>query len=123
MTNNKEEKLPLTEELDFHYLLQLMPVLHNVPEFSWLAELFVIIGHRNLIDLCKYCGGETIKLPTLEMLADDIEALQWFYDTNISRKKSESEVPKRLEEIFFKIKEEFRKSAKNSDELRHQENE
>ena len=42
-------KLPLTEEIDFHYLLGLMPPLHNVPEFAWLPELFSIIGHEKLV--------------------------------------------------------------------------
>ena len=44
MTN---KKLPITEELDFAYLLELMPPLHDIPEFSWLPELFAIIGQLN----------------------------------------------------------------------------
>ena len=60
--NNNE--LSIKDELDFQYLLQLLPPLENEPEFAWLPELFSIIGARNLITLSKYAGGETIKIPT-----------------------------------------------------------
>lgn len=84
MKNN----LPITEELDFHYLLSLLPPLQGEPEFAMLPELFSILssdkeGYEKLIDLCNFCGGETIKIPTIEELSDSIEALQYFYDTEI----------------------------------------
>ena len=47
----RKNKLPLTEELDFAYLLELMPPLHGQPEFSWLPELFSIVGHESLLKL------------------------------------------------------------------------
>jgi len=98
------KELSLTEELDFQYLLQLLPPLENEPEFSWLPELFSIIGAKNLIQLCKYAGGETIKIPTTEQLARDIEALQWYYDIYISHKKSAVEVPADLIMLVNKIR-------------------
>ena len=100
---NQKNKLPLTEELDFHYLLSLMPPLHNEPEFAWLPELFVLVGHKALIDLCKYAGGEIIKIPTLEQLSRSIEALQWYYDVNISKKKQSTDVPLEIQNLYFKI--------------------
>lgn len=100
MTNN----LSNTEELDFHYLLSLMPPLQGEPEFAWLPELFSIIGHESLITLCKYAGGETIKIPTLDQLSNSIEALQWFYDAEIAKRKAYSEVPPSLVSIVTKIR-------------------
>lgn len=97
-------ELPVGEELDFQYLLQLLPPLEGEPEFSWLPELFSIIGAKNLITLCKYAGGETIKIPTVEQLATDIEALQWYYDVYISHKKSVGEIPADLCALVAKIK-------------------
>ena len=76
-------ELNTTEELDFQYLLQLLPPLEDTPEFANLPELFSIIGAKSLIKLCKYAGGETIRIPTLSQLQRDIEALQWYYDTEI----------------------------------------
>lgn len=86
-------KLPITEELDFEYLLTLMPPLESEPEFSWLPELFSIVGHESLILLCKYCGGETIKIPTLDQLVDSIEYLQIFYDVYIKKSKAVDAIP------------------------------
>lgn len=98
-----KRKLPVTEELDFHYLLTLMPPLHSEPEFAWLPELFSIIGHERLIKLCKYAGGERIRIPTLEQLTDSIDALQLFYDIHIKKTKSIAEVPVNLQNLFKKI--------------------
>ena len=101
-------KLPITEELDFAYLLELMPPLHDVPEFSWLPELFSIIGHERLILLCKYAGGETIRIPKLDELVDSIDTLQWFYDVEIRKIKSISEVPVNIHKLYSKILEVYR---------------
>lgn len=96
-------KLPLTEELDFHYLLALMTPLQGVPEFSWLPELFSIVGYERLITLCKYAGGESIKIPTLAQLVSCLEALQWFYDVQIACRCKKSEVPKEYIGLYDKI--------------------
>lgn len=99
-----DNELSITEELDFQYLLQLLPPLEGTPEFSCLPELFSIIGAKNLITLCKYAGGETIKIPTIEQLSTDIDALQWYYDVYISKKKSSTDIPMELKELVAKIK-------------------
>lgn len=110
----KKSDLPLTEEIDFHYLLSLLPPLYNVPEFAWLPELFSIIDYDSLINLCKYAGGETIRIPTIDQLADSIESLQWFYDVCIKKSKLEHGVPYRLLGLYNKIKEIY--YARNSAE-------
>jgi hypothetical protein len=99
---NKE--LSITEELDFQYLLELLPPLEDTPEFANLPELFSIIGVKSLIKLCKYAGGETITIPTLEQLYTDIQALQYFYDVYIKSSKSPVEIPPNLIELVNKIK-------------------
>ena len=98
-----KSKLPITEDLDFAYLLELLPPLYNVPEYEWLPELFSIIGHERLLLLCKYAGGERIRIPTLEELSDSIDALQWFYDVHIKKCKDVTEVPVNLHDMFRKI--------------------
>lgn len=98
-------KLPITEELDFAYLLELMPPLHGVPEFAWLPELFSIIGHEKLIRLCKYAGGETITIPTIDQLVTSIEVLQWFYDIEIKKSKQHTELPVEYTQLYNKMQE------------------
>lgn len=93
MTSNK---LSIPEELDFQYLLQLLPPLEDEEAFAWLPELFSIIGTEKLITLCKYAGGETIKIPTLNQLTEAIEALQCYYDVYIKKSKSSFDIPDEL---------------------------
>lgn len=97
-------KLPITEELDFACLLELMRPLHDIDGFAWLPELFSILGHEKLIDLCKYAGGETITIPTLEQLSDSIEYLQSFYDVYIGKKYTYKEIPVFQREYVDKIR-------------------
>lgn len=91
-----KSELPIPEELDFQYLLQLLPPLEDEEAFAWLPELFSIIGIESLITLCKYAGGETITIPTLNQLTEAIESLQWYYDVYIKKSKSTFDVPDNL---------------------------
>lgn len=100
-------KLNRTEELDFHYLLSLMQPLHDVKDFCWLPELFSIIGHETLIKLCKYAGGETIRIPTLYQLSDSIDSLQIYYDIYIKGIRAPEDIPDNLKGLVSKIKEVF----------------
>ena len=98
----RRKQLPVTEELDFHYLLSLMPPLHDIDEFSWLPELFSIIGHEKLILLCKYAGGEVIRIPTIDQLNQSLISLQWFYDVYIASRKEANESPLEYVELVSK---------------------
>lgn len=97
--------LPITEELDFSYLLGLMRPLHNVDEYAWIPELFTLIGHENLMKLCKYAGGELIRIPTLDELFDSIECMQYFYNVYIKHSLDEDDIPVSIEDKVSKIKE------------------
>ena len=98
------DNLPITEEIDFHYLLTILPPLHDVPEFAWLPELFSVIGYERLVKLCGYAGGEQIKLPTVKTLSNSIDALQCFYDVYLIKKKSVSDIPNDLMNLVQKIR-------------------
>lgn len=112
MGRRKKNNLPITEDLDFHYLLTLMPALSNKKEFAWLPELFSIIGYESLINLCKYAGGETITIPTLDELSDSLCALQYFYEINIKKNNIEYYLPEYIKPLYNKIKDEY--NAQNS---------
>ena len=100
----KKSSLPITEELDFAYLLELMMPLHEVDEYSWLPELFSIVGHEKLILLSKYAGGEIIKILTISELTDSIDALQYFYNIYIKKDSTLNSVPVKLIPLVNKIK-------------------
>ena len=102
---NEEKILSITESSDFQYLLELMLPLYDEEQYSWLPELFSIIGHERLLLLCKYAGGEQIKVPTLEELTSAIESLKWYYLVYIARKKRKKSVPSEYLDSVEKIKE------------------
>lgn len=101
----REKKLNTREDLDFAYLLELMRPLSHVSEYSLLPELFSIIGHENLLKLCKCAGGQTITIPTLSELKDAMYALQWFYDVDIKHSKQSNDIPLHLKDLIQKIRE------------------
>ena len=101
----------LSENIDFCYLLELMPPLHHEPEYAWLPELFSIIGTEKLITLCKYAGGETIKIPTIDELYRSIKALQWFYSVRITKKSKVSEIPPELKSLYEVIDNRYSKQC------------
>lgn len=97
------KQLPESENLDFHYLLTLMPPLHDVSEFAWLPELFSLIDIDSFLNLCKYCGGETITIPTLEQVSQSVDAMQWFYNINIAKRNTSDEVPDDVKDLVERI--------------------
>ena len=103
----KSPKLDITESSDFQYLLELMMPLYREPQYTWLPELFSIIGYEKLILLCKFCGGESIRIPTLQELSDAVEALQQYYDVFISHSKGPEQIPVKYRKLVNKIKETF----------------
>ena len=111
----KNKGLPITEDLDFSYLLGLMRPLYDVDEYAWLPELFTLIGHEKLIDLCRYVGGETITIPTLEQLNSSIEALQNFYDVYIKKSIAIEDIPVSNHDLVCKIKEIY--DVRDSEEI------
>lgn len=99
----KNESLSLTDEINLHYLLELMPPLYDIPEFTILPELFATVGIDSLIDLCKYAGGETVRIPTLSELYDAIIALDIFYNRHILHKEYTVN-NRKADELYKKIK-------------------
>lgn len=110
MSKLNRNNLSITEGSDFQYLLELMIPLYKEPHFAWLPEMFSIIGYEALIKLCKYAGGETIKIPTLDELSDGVNALDWYYKVWISKRCKVTDIPPEYHEIVRKIAEiyEFR---------------
>ena len=103
MNKNDEQKLSHTEDSDFSSLLELMVPMYNQPEFAWLPELFSTIGYKSLIQLCKFAGGEKIKIPTIEELADSVEAMDWYYRVWITKRSDVTSIPPRLHKLVEAI--------------------
>lgn len=63
-------------------------VLYNfqkIPEYSALSELAYILDLKNLLKLCEYFGGQTIKVPTINQLEDTVFAMLLYQYIDIEK--------------------------------------
>lgn len=68
----------------------------ELPEQSALSQLAYILDKENLLKLCEFYGGLTIKIPTIEELETLVYSLLVFQQVDIEHKQ--------LEEVLYSIK-------------------
>lgn len=59
--------------------------LIGTAEYSSLSELCYVLDKENLLNLCEYFGGQTIRIPTLGELENLIHALLLYQKVKIDR--------------------------------------
>ncbi len=69
----KENLNNLKSQDIYSLILFVMYKLIGVPEYSALSELAYVLDKKNLLNLCEYFGGLTIKIPTI----DELESLMY----------------------------------------------
>lgn len=72
--------------------------IREVPEFSAISELAYTLDKKNLLRLCEYFGGRTIKIPTLEDIEDMTYALLLYQMVDIEHKDLDASI----EELGYK---------------------
>lgn len=80
---NELEKL---KQIDIWSLM--LFVLYNfqkIPEYSALSELAYVLDQKNMLRLCEYFGGQTIKIPTIDQLEDTVYAMLLYQYTDIEK--------------------------------------
>lgn len=109
----------MTDDLDifkdndvYSLAMFLLYKLIDDPKYSTLSELVYILDKKNLLELCQYFGGLTIKIPTLEEIRSMLSLLMLYERVNIEGmpydeavKKSEYELSNTLKtkEIYSQI--------------------
>ena len=58
----------LTEDNLWSLILFTLYKLQDVPELSTLSRMAYLVDRDNMLKLCEYFGGLTIKIPTIEEL-------------------------------------------------------
>lgn len=71
----KEELNQLKETDVYSMLLFILYKMKNIEEYSTLSELAYVLDKTNLLNLCEYFGGLTIKIPTIEELESLLNSL------------------------------------------------
>lgn len=59
--------------------------LTNLPEYSAISELPYILDRENMLKLCQYFGGRTIRIPTTEELHSLMSLLLLYQYVNIDK--------------------------------------
>ena len=70
----------------YSLLLFVLFKLRDVPEYSTLSELAYVLNKDNLLKLCEYFGGLTIKIPTIDELESMVYSLTLYQYINIENK-------------------------------------
>lgn len=82
-----KDKLQELKENDIYSLsMFVLYKLIELPEYSTLSELPYIIDKNNLLNLCEYYGGKTIKIPTLKEIYSIMKVILLYQYVNIEGK-------------------------------------
>lgn len=63
-------------------------VLYNfqkVPEYSSISELAFVLDEKNLLRLCEYFGGQTIRIPTIDQLEETVYGMLIYQYVDIEK--------------------------------------
>ena len=71
----KEELNQLKETDVYSMLLFILYKMKNIDEYSTLSELAYVLDKQNLLNLCEYFGGITIRVPTIDELESLLNSL------------------------------------------------
>lgn len=57
--------------------------IREIPEYATLSEMAYVLDKENLLKLCEYFGGMTIKIPTINELESLVYSLILYQYVNI----------------------------------------
>lgn len=69
----------------YSFMLFALYKIKDIPEYSALSELSYVLDKENLLKLCEYFGGVTIKIPTIEELESIVYALVLYQYVDIDK--------------------------------------
>ena len=74
------------KQTDFYSLLLfVMYKSIQIPEYSSLSQLAYVLDQKNLLNLCEYFGGQTIKIPTIKELENLVYSLLLYQYVKIDK--------------------------------------
>lgn len=64
-----KNELSNLKELDiWSLMLFVLFKVKDIPEYSSISELAYVLDKKNMLKLCEYFGGSTLRIPTIEEL-------------------------------------------------------
>ena len=109
------DELNKLKESDFYSLLLfVLYKIIDIPEYSTLSEMSYVLDKENLLNLCEYFGGMTIRIPTIKEMEDIVYALLLFeyvdirhidFEEALSMVKTNDNNLRKLKTNYFNLKE------------------
>lgn len=69
----------------YSLMLYILYKISDDPQYSTLSQLSYILNKEDLLKLCSYYGGLTIKIPSIDELELMLNALFVFYEVDIQK--------------------------------------
>ena len=69
----------------YAFMLFALYKIQGIPEYSTISELAYVLDKENLLKLCEYFGGLTIKIPTKDELESIVYALILYQYVDIDK--------------------------------------
>lgn len=88
--NISQELNKLTESDIYSLMLFALYKTTELPEYSSLSQLSYILDKANLLKLCEYYGGTTIRIPTITELETLLNSLLVYQLVDIEGKSLET---------------------------------
>ena len=82
----KQEVLKLKQSDIYSLMLFVLFKLRDIKEYSTISELSYVLDKDNLLNLCEYFGGLTIKIPTILELELVVYSLMLYQYVNVEHK-------------------------------------
>ena len=79
----KENLITLSDMDTWSLVLFVLYKIKDIPEYSTISELAYVLDKDNLLKLCEYFGGLTIKIPTIDELELLVHSLVLYQYVNI----------------------------------------
>lgn len=79
----KDELSKLNKIDIWSLMLFVLYKFQSIPEYSSISELAYVLDEKNLLKLCEYFGGQTIRVPTIDELENTLYAMLLYQYTHI----------------------------------------
>ena len=113
MSRIKQELLSIKELDIYSLMLFVLFKLRDVPDYAVLSELVYVLDKDNLLKLCEYFGGSTLKIPTIEELDSVVYSLLLYqyvdiegmaYDSAVELLGQSSSKLRKIKSDYLKLK-------------------
>lgn len=68
----------LNKEDTYSMMLMLLYASNDNPRYSTLSELAYVLDHENFLNFIKYYEGQTIEIPSMDVIEDSLRVLMLF---------------------------------------------